>query len=51
MGKDALSLSHPPMFTSHRTDSTFEEIPIMLVVSSTDQDNILHTHSFPLTAP
>jgi hypothetical protein len=30
------------MFASHRADSTFEEIPIVLVISFTDQDDLLH---------
>lgn len=37
-----------PMFASYRTDSTFEKIPIMLVVLSTDQ-NTPYMHALPLT--
>ena len=47
-----LPLTHceePPMFASHRTDSTFEEIPIMLVFSSTHQVGPF-VHNSPLTS-
>lgn len=38
---------HPPMFTSYRSESTFEEIPIMFIIPSADQTYADHPFLSP----